>query len=103
MARVTVEDSLEKVSSRFELTRLTIARIRQLKTGAPLIIEQDEDSLPDKYVVLALREIATGKIDPSIIETSDYAFEEAELKRTVQEHDQGFTRNPGFLRNLKPL
>lgn len=58
MARVTIEDSLKKVPNRFALTILAAKRTRQLLKGAkPLIDPKD-----NKSVVVALREIATGKV-----------------------------------------
>lgn len=58
MARVTVEDCVEKVPSRFELVLLAAQRARKIGTGAPLLIERDNDKNP----VVALREIAGEKI-----------------------------------------
>ncbi|HEX9443736.1 MAG TPA: DNA-directed RNA polymerase subunit omega [Candidatus Binatia bacterium] len=57
MARITVEDCLEKVSSRFELVILAAQRARQLFKGAKPLIESD-----NREVVVALREIAAGKV-----------------------------------------
>jgi len=58
MARVTIEDSLKKVPNRFALTVLAAKRTRQLLKGAkPLIDPKD-----NKSVVVALREIAAGKV-----------------------------------------
>ena len=57
MARITVEDCLEKVPNRFELTLLAAKRARQLFAGAkPLISSRNRE------VVTALREIADGKV-----------------------------------------
>ena len=58
MARVTVEDCLHVVDNRFALCLLTVKRTRQLMSGARAIVENTRD----KYPVLALREIATGKV-----------------------------------------
>lgn len=59
MARVTVEDCLEKVDNRFELVLLAAKRARQLATtGADPYVDWDND----KTTVVALREIAAGKI-----------------------------------------
>jgi DNA-directed RNA polymerase subunit omega len=58
MARVTVEDCLHVVENRFALCILTVKRARQLMSGARPIVENSQD----KYPVLALREIATGKV-----------------------------------------
>jgi DNA-directed RNA polymerase subunit omega len=54
MARVTVEDCVDKVPNRFELVMLAAHRARSLASGAPLTIERDNDKNP----VVALREIA---------------------------------------------
>jgi len=65
MARVTIEDCIEKVDNRFELVLLATKRARQVARGAaPLVAEER-----DKPTVIALREIAEGHIDAdSIIE-----------------------------------
>lgn len=60
MARVTVEDCVEKVDSRFELVLLAGQRAREIAAGAPLTIERDNDKDP----VVSLREIAEGTIKP---------------------------------------
>ncbi len=57
MARITVEDSLKKVSNQFELVLLAAKRARQLIEGAQPLVESD-----DREVVLALREIEAGKV-----------------------------------------
>lgn len=57
MARVTVEDCLEKESNRFALTILAAERARQLAKGAPPLVQCD-----NKPAVTALREIAEGKV-----------------------------------------
>ena len=54
MARVTVEDCVDKVPNRFELVILAAHRAREIAAGAPLTIERDNDKNP----VVALREIA---------------------------------------------
>lgn len=59
MARVTVEDCVDKVPSRFELVVLAARRTRQITAGAPLTVERDNDKNP----VIALREIAGETID----------------------------------------
>jgi DNA-directed RNA polymerase subunit omega len=60
MARVTVEDCLDKVSNRFLLVMLAAKRVKQLYKGArPLI----ENRGANKQVVLALREIAAAKVN----------------------------------------
>lgn len=57
MARITIEDCLEKVENRYELVHLTVKRVKQLKEGADLLI-----SSKNKMIVSTLREIAAGKV-----------------------------------------
>jgi len=57
MARITVEDCLKEVPSRFMLVHLTAQRARDLIKGAPSLVKTD-----NKAVVTALREIAAGKV-----------------------------------------
>jgi DNA-directed RNA polymerase subunit omega len=59
MARVTVEDCLEKVDNRFALVHLGAKRVRQLNKGAPVLLDE---RVKNKEIVVALREIAAGKI-----------------------------------------
>lgn len=54
MARVTVEDCVDKVPNRFELVMLAAHRARELSSGSPLTVDRDNDKNP----VVALREIA---------------------------------------------
>ena len=54
MARVTVEDCVDKVPNRFDLVMLAAHRAREIASGAPLTVERDDD----KNAVVALREIA---------------------------------------------
>ena len=65
MARITVEDCLEKVDNRFQLVMISSKRARQLQTGGkdPLVPENN-----DKPTVIALREIAEGLVDRSILD-----------------------------------
>ena len=57
MARITVEDCLDKVRNRFDLVRLASIRVRQLQKGAKPTINSD-----NRDVVVALREIAANKV-----------------------------------------
>ena len=65
MARVTVEDCLDNVDNRFELVMVAAKRARQLATGGK---EPKVDRENDKDTVVALREIAEGLIDKSILD-----------------------------------
>ena len=59
MARVTVEDCIDKLPNRFELVLLSAHRARMISQGAPITVERDNDKNP----VVALREIADETID----------------------------------------
>ncbi len=65
MARITVEDCLENVPNRFDLVMVASRRARQLQTGGkdPLVAEDN-----DKPTVMALREVAAGLVDMSILD-----------------------------------
>ncbi len=60
MARVTVEDCIDKVENRFELVLLAGHRARQISQGAPITVDRDNDKNP----VVALREIAEETLSP---------------------------------------
>ena len=60
MARVTVEDCIDKIDNRFELVLLASHRARQISQGAPITIDRDKDKNP----VVALREIADETLSP---------------------------------------
>jgi DNA-directed RNA polymerase subunit omega len=59
MARVTVEDCVEKVPNRFDLVMLAAQRARDIASGAPETVDRDNDKNP----VIALREIAGATVD----------------------------------------
>ena len=63
MARVTVEDCIENVTNRFELVLMATKRARQITRGSTPLVEVEND----KPTVIALREIAEGKIDATIL------------------------------------
>ena len=64
MARITVEDCIEKIPNRFELVLVATRRARQIAHGSPLLIHHERD----KPTVIALREIADGKVDKTILD-----------------------------------
>lgn len=74
MARVTVEDCLDNVDSRFTLVHLAVRRVLQLRHGSPLLLDNVKSN---KEVVLALREIAAGKINQENIRTIEEPMAEA--------------------------
>ncbi len=65
MARVTVEDCLENVENRFKLVMISTARARQLARGSRDALLPWEN---DKPTVVALREIAAGVVDSSVLD-----------------------------------
>ncbi len=68
MARVTVEDCLDNVENRFQLVMLAARRARQVSTMGrePLVPEEN-----DKPTVIALREIAAGKVTPALLDEEE--------------------------------
>ena len=64
MARVTVEDCVDKIPNRFDLVLLAAQRARQISGGADLTIDRDRDKNP----VVALREIAEVTVKPRELE-----------------------------------
>jgi DNA-directed RNA polymerase subunit omega len=94
MARITVEDCLEKTgdNNRFSLVHLTVERIKQRRHGAPLLIPPRKN----KEIVMALREIAAGavtfeniiglpdQLDVDEIDMESSAEEQASNKTTKQ-------------------
>ena len=63
MARITVDDCLKRISNRFQLTLAATYRARQLGSGASPLVEPNRD----KATVIALREIATGKVGTEVL------------------------------------
>ena len=89
MARVTVEDCVDKVPNRFELVLLSAHRARAMSAGAELTVDRDNDKNP----VVALREIAERTITPedlredligSSSEEGGDRMSEEELLRAIQ-------------------
>ena len=74
MARVTVEDCIDKVTNRFDLVMLAAHRAREISSGMPITVEEDNDKNP----VIALREIADETVKPDEIRES--------LIRGLQKH-----------------
>lgn len=74
MARVTVEDCVDKVPNRFDLVLLASHRARAVSQGAPLTVDRDNDKNP----VVALRELADETIDKDDLQE--------DLIHSMQEH-----------------
>ncbi len=77
MARITVEDCLEKIDNQYDLVLLAKERTVQLNSGAPILVEEDND----KRTIISLREIGDGKIPVK-------ELEESAIKRLRKEPDE---------------
>ena len=90
MARITVEDCLEKVENQYDLVLLAKERTSQLNSGSEMLVEEDND----KRTVVALREIAEGKLDVGELKNKavsrlrkepDETFEEEETEEILSD------------------
>ena len=63
MARITVDDCLKRIPNRFQLTLAATYHARQVSTGASALVEPNKD----KPTVIALREIASGKVGLEVL------------------------------------
>ncbi len=77
MARITVEDCLEKVDNQYDLVLLAKERTVQLNAGSPMLVDEDND----KRTIISLREIGDGKIDIKEVEANA-------IKRLRKEPDE---------------
>ena len=94
MARITVEDCLEKVESQYDLVLLAKERTAQLNAGDAALVPQDND----KNTVIALREIGEGKIsidtlkEAAINKLRKHQKETVELEEVDYEHEDEFDK-----------
>ncbi|KAA8725607.1 MAG: DNA-directed RNA polymerase subunit omega [Ewingella americana] len=81
MARVTVQDAVEKIGNRFDLVLVAARRARQLQSGGkdPLVAEEN-----DKYTVIALREIEEGLITNQILDVRDRQEQQEQEAAEIQ-------------------
>jgi DNA-directed RNA polymerase subunit omega len=84
MARVTVEDCVDKVPNRFELVLLAAHRAREIATGSPLTIDRDND----KNSVVSLREIAEETQTADDLRDRMIASHQVEIEVDEPEEDQ---------------
>ncbi|WP_033922098.1 DNA-directed RNA polymerase subunit omega [Sphingomonas sp. 37zxx] len=80
MARVTVEDCVDKIPNRFDLVLLAAQRARQISGGAELTVDRDRDKNP----VVALREIAEQTVRPDHLQESVVSS----LQRVIIDDDE---------------
>ena len=83
MARITVEDCLNKIDNRFEMVLTATKRARQISNGADPLVEEEND----KPTVIALREIADGLVDAASVDVIQAEIEAAEAFDTRIEDD----------------
>ena len=94
MARITVEDCLEKIDSPYDLVLLAKERTSQLNAGGPPLVPEDND----KNTVIALREIGEGKVsiktlrELAINKLRKHQKETAELEVMDDEHEDNFDK-----------
>lgn len=84
MARVTVEDCLDNVDNRFELVLLASKRARQIAYGKEAFVPHEND----KPSVVALREIAEGKMTTDILDKMAMEAEQQQLLDAEPESDE---------------
>ena len=92
MARITVEDCLEKISSQYDLVLLAKERTAQLNAGDPSLVEQDND----KNTVISLREIGEGKISIKSLEDSAINKLRKHQEQTANPEDLEDVQDDGF-------
>lgn len=83
MARVTVEDCIDKVDNRFDLVLLAAQRARSISNGAEIKVERDNDKNP----VVSLREIADDKLSPDDLMEQLIGSYQRRIERDEPEED----------------
>lgn len=98
MARVTVEDCIEKVSDQFELVVVAAQRAKMISAGEKPTVERDDD----KDSVLALREIAEGTVDIEDIKEALIArFQKGGFKKSAEESTEEIEELPTSLDEIE--
>ena len=92
MARITVEDCLEKIDNQYDLVLLAKERTVQLNAGAPMLVDEDND----KRTIISLREIGDGKIDVKEVEASAIKRLRKEPDETEEQEDIEEETNDDF-------
>ena len=92
MARITVEDCLEKVDNQYDLVLLAKERTVQLNAGSQMLVEEDND----KRTIISLREIGDGKIQIDELEKSAIKRLRKEPDHVEEEEDNEIEENDEF-------
>ena len=97
MARITVEDCLEKIDNQYDLVLLAKERTVQLNAGAPMLVEEDND----KRTVIALREIGDGKISTDELKKDSVNRLRKEPDEVIEEQEVEEVTNDSFEKEYK--
>ena len=97
MARITVEDCLEKIESQYDLVLLAKERTSQLNSGAEMLVEADND----KNTVIALREIGDGKVTVEELKNNSIARLRKEPDESLEEEEVEEVFNDDFEKQYK--
>ena len=97
MARITVEDCLKRIESQYDLVLLAKERTSQLNSGAEMLVEADND----KNTVIALREIADGKVTIEELKNNSIARLRKEPDENLEEEEMEEVFNDDFEKQYK--
>tara|TARA_A100001011_G_C13738002_1_gene606285 strand:- start:54 stop:509 length:456 start_codon:yes stop_codon:yes gene_type:complete len=97
MARITVEDCLEKIENQYDLVLLAKERTSQLNSGSEMLVEEDND----KRTVVALREIADGKVDVTELKKNAVLRLRKEPDENLEEQDAEEVSSDDFEKQYK--
>ncbi len=97
MARITVEDCLEKVENQYDLVLLAKERTLQLNSGAETLVEEDND----KRTVIALRDIGDGKLNIDELKKNSVVRLRKEPDEIVEEQEVEEISNDNFEKEYK--
>ena len=97
MARITVEDCLEKIENQYDLVLLAKERTSQLNSGSEMLVEEDND----KRTVVALREIAEGKVEPNELKKNAILRLRKEPDENVEEQETEEVSSDDFEKQYK--
>ena len=97
MARITVEDCLEKIENQYDLVLLAKERTSQLNSGSEMLVEEDND----KRTVVALREIAEGKVEVAELKKNAILRLRKEPDENVEEQETEEVYSDDFEKQYK--
>jgi len=97
MARITVEDCLDKVENQYDLVLLAKERTSQLNSGSEMLVEEDND----KRTVIALREIAGGKLSVEELRKNAILRLRKEPDETLEEEETEEIASDDFEKQYK--